>query len=78
MNHCAPMLLFMKLGWPEITIVVFMFALFGTFLAALVHCIGNSKLNSTHKVLWVLGIFFFPFLGSLIYLILRPVSRENS
>ncbi len=68
----------MNIGWPEITIVVFMFTLFGTFLAALIHCIANSKLNSTHKVLWVLAIFFFPFMGSLIYLVLRPVSRDNA
>jgi hypothetical protein len=34
----------------------------------LLDIIKNERLNSTDKLIWILVVFFFPFLGSLIYL----------
>jgi hypothetical protein len=34
----------------------------------LLDIVKNERLNSTEKLIWILVVFFFPFLGSLIYL----------
>jgi hypothetical protein len=37
------------------------------WLWMLVDAIGNNRLSSSERVLWVLVVFFLPFVGSLIY-----------
>lgn len=75
MSLFEPTLLLMNLGWPELLVLLTVGLLFVPFIYALVHCIRNRRLSDTHKVLWILALFIFPFFGSVTYLIIRPVSR---
>jgi len=49
------------------------FVLFGLLVLTfwvwtLLDIVKNGRLNSSEKVIWILVVFFFPLLGSLLYL----------
>ncbi|MBD5779913.1 PLDc_N domain-containing protein [Pelagicoccus sp. NFK12] len=76
MRSADPLLLLTNVGIAEIFVLLILGGLLALMLTALVSCLRNPKLSSVHKLLWVTGIFLFPFLGSAIYLLVRPESRE--
>jgi hypothetical protein len=46
------------------------------WIATIFDCVGRIDLSGIAKMLWVVGIIFFPVLGALIYLIVRPSPME--
>lgn len=48
-------------------IVIFIFPIY-LLCFALYHLVKNENLESNQKIIWILVIFFFNFIGSLIYL----------
>jgi hypothetical protein len=47
------------------------------WLWMLIDCIKNEK-DGTQRLIWALVIFFFPCIGSLIYLFARKLQRGKS
>jgi hypothetical protein len=63
------------IGLPILLVVLLLaFGAFVFWLWMLVDCLGGNK-PTTEKLLWFILIFFFPFLGSLIYFL---VGRSSS
>jgi hypothetical protein len=64
-------------GFQELILILFVVLVPIALCVTAAVSIGNSKHDSTTKVLWFLVILFFPFLGPLIYFSLgRGMSRE--
>lgn len=43
---------------------------FGFWIWMLIHAIQNQRLTGSERVVWVLVVFFLPFIGSLLYCII--------
>ena len=52
-------------------------AVFIFWLWMLIDCIKNEK-DGTQRVIWAVVIFFFPCIGSLIYLFARKMQRGKT
>ncbi|MTD15030.1 hypothetical protein GIS00_13885 [Nakamurella sp. YIM 132087] len=55
--------------------VVVGLALLALFIAAAASVLGSDRLTGTGKLLWIVGIFVFPFLGPLAWFF---VGRKGS
>lgn len=53
-----------------------MLLFFGVWIWSLVDCIKSDK-ETSEKILWIIIIVFFNFIGSFIYLILKLISNSN-
>ena len=51
--------------------------IFILWLWMLIDCIKNEK-DGTQRIIWALVIFFFPCIGSLIYLFARKMQRGKA
>jgi hypothetical protein len=64
-------------GWGLwIVFILLGLAAFVFWLWALIDAIRNPALDSTMRVVWVLGIVLTQFLGALLYLLMRPRSAS--
>ena len=70
--------LFSMPGGPELIVILLvlllLFTPFVLTLIALIDCLKN-KFNGSEKVVWVLVIIFFPFIGSILYL---TIGKKNA
>ena len=56
------------LGTNALFIIIFVILTFGVWIWAIIDCL-KSKLSTQEKLLWMIIILFFHFLGALVYLI---------
>lgn len=45
-------------------------AIFGSWLYAIIEIISDDYKNDTDKLLWFLLVFFFPFVGTIVYFLI--------
>lgn len=48
------------------------------WLGCLISCISNNSLEGDRRILWFLVIFFIPFIGSILYILMAPKSVKIS
>ena len=58
--------------WEIILFVIIMTPIVVLWLGCILDAITRPDLGGGVKVLWILGILFFPLVGSLIYILVRP------
>jgi len=69
-------LLFLNIGSSEILIILFCaIAYFGLIIFCMLDAVRATFKDSSTKIIWVLVILFFPFLGSILYLTLGRRAR---
>lgn len=69
-------LLFLSgLGSAELIIIFVILAYFGLIVFSLIDALQSTFQDSVTKLIWVLVILFFPFLGSVIYLVIGHNSK---
>ena len=69
-DNAAPALFF---GFGAFGIIIAL--LLGAFwLWMLIDALTNQALDSTMKIVWALVIFFFPFIGALVYLFIHQIE----
>jgi hypothetical protein len=47
-------------------------AVFLFWVWAMIHCASNARISMNEKVIWLLVIFFLPFVGAILYFAARP------
>ena len=63
--EAAPVIVF-------VVAILAVLAAFGFWIWTIVHAIKNKQLDYTQRIIWVLAIVFFPLIGSILYLFLKP------
>lgn len=56
------------------TILIFLFFIFS--LVAIIHVVSTKNTDAVYKLMWVVIVLFIPFLGSLLYFILRKRDKQ--
>ncbi|RMG88382.1 MAG: hypothetical protein D6714_00755 [Bacteroidetes bacterium] len=56
-------------------IICLMYFIF--WLKSLIHAANNETLSGIEKIIWVLGIIFFPFLGMFLYWITQKAKLPS-
>ena len=70
---------FLNLGALELLLLLPVLAWFVLFAVAFVKCLMNPNLTTLEKGLWILGVLFFPLLGSIAYLAFaRSAHRQRA
>ena len=65
-------------GALAIIVLLFILASLALIVWAVVDLIGNPRIDGPLKIVWALVIFFLPFLGSLIYLVIGRSASESA
>jgi hypothetical protein len=70
----------MELLAPEFSLVglsIVALALLGFWLVALIDILRNDFKGTNEKLIWILVVFFMPFLGTLLYFLIGRKNRIN-
>ncbi|MET3978295.1 hypothetical protein ABIB62_000863 [Mucilaginibacter sp. UYP25] len=62
-------------GTTELIIIFMILCYFGLIVFALIDALRSTFQDSVTKLIWVLVILFFPFLGSIIYFVVGRNSK---
>ena len=65
-------------GAIAIVVLLFILAALALVVWAVIDLIGNPRIDGTLKIVWALVIFFLPFVGSLIYLVIGRSASESA
>jgi hypothetical protein len=68
-------LVFDRPFWNALWVLFIVIPLFLIWLFALLDVFSRDDLGGGGKVLWILAILFLPFIGTIVYLIVRPAGR---
>jgi len=53
--------------WFVVLLIALGAAIFGSWLYAIIEIISDEYKNDTDKLVWFLLVFFFPFVGTIVY-----------
>ena len=68
-------LVFDRPFWNALWVLFIIIPLFLIWVFALLDVFSRDDLGGGGKVLWIVAIIFLPFIGTIVYLIVRPASR---
>jgi len=63
------------IGFQELIVLSFVFLIPAAFCLTAIVLLAKNKQDSTTKIIWLVAILVFPFLGALLYLIVG--RRQN-
>lgn len=58
--------------WEFFLVMIVVMPIVVMWVACLIDVISRPDLSGVAKALWMLGIIFFPLIGSILYVIMRP------